>query len=62
MRPSYKAAIHWIALNDEPSDLNPDSIAEYISTLLVADLFGKPADKVAKDVAKVRLNNNTKNN
>lgn len=53
-RASYRNGVDWIAMNDEPEDLDPDSVAGYISTLLLADLFGKPASEVAHDIIRVR--------
>lgn len=50
-RASYWAAVAWIADNDNPGDDEPiDAIAGYMTTLLVADLFGIEADKVATDI------------
>jgi len=54
-RPSYRAAVRWIAGNDEPEDLDPESVAEYISTSLVADLFGKDPLDVGTAIVAVRL-------
>ncbi len=53
-RASYRAAVQWIAFNDEPGDKNLESIAGYISTLLVVDIFDVKADKVAKDILRQR--------
>lgn len=50
-RPSYWAAVRWIADNDNPGDDEPsENIAGYMTVLLVADLFGVEADNVAIDV------------
>lgn len=54
MRASYRAGVAWIANNDEPGDRSVESIGEYISTALVADLFGKTTEQVAKDVLTYR--------
>lgn len=61
-RPGYREAVYWIAVNDNPGDPmyqdsapdGPDEIAGYVSTLLVADLFGADPELVAKDVDRVR--------
>lgn len=59
-RPSLRAAVEWIALNDNAADdgaANPDAernVAGYVSTLLVADLFGVTAERVAFAVMRVR--------
>lgn len=50
----YRYGVKWIALNDEPLDENVDSVAGYISTLLLADLFNKVPRVVAEDIVKFR--------
>ena len=52
---SWRAGIEWIALNDEPTDTNPDTISAYISTMLMADLFGVSVWIVTNDILSVRL-------
>lgn len=56
-RASYRQGIEFIAMNDEPTDLDAKSIAAYISTSLLADLFGKEPLKVAQDILKIRMRN-----
>jgi hypothetical protein len=51
---SYRFAVEWIALNDEPTERDPEMVASLISTALIADLFGKPQEKVAADVIRYR--------
>lgn len=53
-RASYREGVAWIALNDEPGDDNPDSVSSYISTALLADLFGKTTEQVARDICRYR--------
>lgn len=55
-RPSYKTAVAWIAFNDNDGD-GPDAwlIRQYITTALVADLFDVDIERVARDVARRRL-------
>jgi len=53
-RASYRIGVAWIAQNDEPLDRDPESIAEYISTQLLADLFGVEPARVAADVLRAR--------
>ena len=53
-RPSYREAIRWIAENDEPLIRDTNEIAEFISVMLTADLFGVSPNRVAADVAKRR--------
>lgn len=55
MRGYYREAIEFIALNDEPEDLDPESVAEYVSTTAVAVAFRKSNEDVAKAVVKTRL-------
>lgn len=54
MRASYQRAIEWIALNDESGEQDVDVVAGMISTVLVADLWGKPATTVARAVIRLR--------
>lgn len=53
-RASYRSAVKWIADNDEPTDTDIGTIADYISTLLTADLFEVTPKRVAQDVLKHR--------
>jgi hypothetical protein len=54
-RPTMKAAVEWIALNDNPGLLEPEAaVADYLTTLLVADLFDTSPATVARSVLKVR--------
>lgn len=52
-RASIRDAAWWIALNDDPAAhdaLREDVVAGYISTCLVADIFGIEREKVARMV------------
>jgi hypothetical protein len=53
-RPTYRDGVEWVAFNDEPGDLAVEDVAGYLSTILVADLFGVDRRKVAADVVLVR--------
>lgn len=54
-RPAYRDAVAFIALEDDPAaGPNTDEIVGYITTALVADMFGVDVERVARDVAKVR--------
>jgi len=62
-RPSYRAAVEWIARNDNAGQdtaapakyaQSRESVAAYISTVLVADLFDMPVQRVADDVMRKR--------
>jgi hypothetical protein len=47
--------VRWIAENDNAgSGDNLSVIAGYVTTLLLADLFGKPESVVAADIVRVR--------
>jgi len=51
----YPVAVAWIAENDCAGELSPvDEIAGFVSTLLVADLYGVNAERVAFDVIAYR--------
>jgi hypothetical protein len=54
MRASYRHGLDWIVYNDEPEDLDPENISGYISTLLLADLFGKDPEAVARAIVRRR--------
>lgn len=54
-RASYREGVEWIAVNDEPAETDINVIAELISTVLLADLFGKDPMDVARAVLKVRV-------
>lgn len=51
---SYRAGVRWIAENDEPMETDLESVASQISTLLLADLFGKDPEEVAKAILRQR--------
>lgn len=54
-RPTYREAVQWIALNDNAGNGDDHaSIAGYVSTLLVADLFGAEPYTVATDIERTR--------
>lgn len=50
-RPAFRDAVAWIAYNDAPGDDDPpETLAGYLTVLLVADLFDVPAAQVASAV------------
>lgn len=56
----YREAVLWIALNDDsgsPMALSAKTIAGYITTVLIADLFEKSPAVVARDILKIRKAN-----
>ncbi len=53
-RPGYKEAVQWIADHDNGANHDHEEIAGYITSALVADIFGVPQEKVGRDVYKKR--------
>lgn len=53
-RPSYAEAIEIVAANDEPLDLDPESVSGLASVLLIAWLWGAEPVDVARDVVAFR--------
>lgn len=53
-RASYRAGVEWIAMNDEPTERDPELVKGVISVCLLADLFGCEAAVVAQDVVRYR--------
>jgi hypothetical protein len=53
-RASYRDGIAWIALNDEPTEMDAQVVGGFISTILLADLFGVEPARVAEDVVRYR--------
>lgn len=50
---TYRTAVEWIARNDSPADhgaRDPARVAELVTSLLVADLFGLPPAVVGRAV------------
>ncbi len=50
----YLVGVVWIAANDEPEEMHVDTVAEMISTMLLADLFQMEPLAVAKDIVAYR--------
>lgn len=53
-RPTYRDAVAWIAENDEPLETDEAAVASFLTTVLIADLFGVPEARVAADVMRHR--------
>ncbi len=50
-----KFAIEWIAMNDEPAETSDaEAIAGLVTVALVADLFGKSPEEIARRVLRYR--------
>lgn len=54
MRISYREAVEFIALNDEPTENDPEAIAAYTTTVMLAHISGREPAAVAYDVLRVR--------
>jgi len=53
-RPSYRAAVAWVAGNDDPGVVDVETVRCMVTVGLVADLFGVEVERVAADVVKLR--------
>lgn len=56
-RASYREAIDWVAQMDSPADdgsLDPATVQGLVSSVLVADIFDVPHEKVGRDVVRRR--------
>jgi len=61
---SYRKGIEWIALNDDCGSkdaFDVNVVSSYISTVLLADLFGKNPLEVAEKIVKYRQKDNREN-
>lgn len=55
MAANYRQAVQWIADNDASGDEDPpEALAKYLTVCLVADIWGKTPERVAKDVYEQR--------
>lgn len=50
MSAGYRFAIQWVADNDEADDLDLDSVKYGLTIALVADMFNKTTEQVARAV------------
>lgn len=53
-RQGYRAAVQWLADNDDCEWLDEDDAAPSVSTCLVADIFGVDTDRVTTDLRRRR--------
>ena len=51
---SYRKGVRYIALYDEPREMDAGNMAGYASVHVLAEVFDKPESKVAEDVIKQR--------
>lgn len=52
---TYQRAVCWIALNDDPTVMDWERVAEQLTVVCVADTFGRSAREVAGDVWAYRV-------
>lgn len=52
--PSYREAIEYIALNDEPMEMDAEAMTGMPTVHLVSVIFGTPRETVAQDVVDYR--------
>jgi hypothetical protein len=54
-RPTFKQAVQWIAYNDNAGNGDDvKAVSEYVTTVMVADLFGVNSLNVAEEIMKIR--------
>lgn len=56
LRPSYRRAIEWVALNDDPEWIDNHEqfqTGPSVAAALIADLFGKTDDQVRADLKRL---------
>jgi hypothetical protein len=46
--------VAWIAHNDEAHEMDPQVVAYFVTSLLLADLFGVEPERVGRDVVRKR--------
>lgn len=56
-RPTYVQALLWVALEDDPTELDEEQIRSTLTVGLVADLFGVTTEQVSKSVVLIRRSN-----
>lgn len=62
MRASYRKGVEWIALNDEDGATEDmkfadavEFVSEQVSVVLLAELFGKEPEVVARAIVRFRI-------
>jgi len=58
-RPSYRAALEWIALNDDTTWLEDGEDVPSVTLVLIADLFDVPETKAIVDLKRTLARLNT---
>ncbi len=54
-RKTYKSAIEFVALNDDPEEHDIHVVAGTISVGILAHIYSKTAVQVATDIVKIRV-------
>jgi hypothetical protein len=52
---TYREAVAMAALNDEPGVVDINEVECFISTLFIADIFGRDQVEVAQDIITIKL-------
>jgi hypothetical protein len=53
-RANYREAVMIVALNDEPTIMEPEELVDQVSVALIADIFDVPVERVAQDIVRIR--------
>ncbi len=53
-REIYDEAVQWIALNDEPTCTDPETVMSQISVQLIADVLNRGVEGIALDIIAAR--------
>lgn len=56
-RASYRLAVEYIAMNDEPTIRDADAMTAYATVQLISEIFDVPALRVGRDVVRYRETN-----
>lgn len=51
---SYRRGLWYIALNDEPTEMDAEQMQGFASVHLLSELFGVSTERVARDVVRYR--------
>lgn len=47
-------AAQWIALNDDPAEMDVETIAGSLTVVMAADIFNRDADEIARHIVTLR--------
>lgn len=51
---AYRNGVEWIALNDEPRQMDPVKVGQFITSVMLAAICGKEPAQVGQDVVAYR--------